>query len=385
MPGHGILSLLAVVVLVGVVGPACAALDGLPRHDVRASIVGAHDRMLVVDRLTLWHPGGAAATFRCTLPTNARLNEVRWRSSRLEPNVEGDSVAVPLPYASQAGAVELEFRYETPLERSVDVLVLGRRGPWMPVIEGGGGRASVRLKIPAGLDVVAAAAPTTRVQARDGSLCVRFPVTGLERASRMLVGPWAVETVPVDGIRLEVGARDRELARRLSEPLERVVRGLSFLGKSGEGPRTASLLVAEAADLGRPAVCGLAVVASQDEYLTPTTDEVLRAGARLLWTSAFSWNDEEADETLLAGLVDYCVTAVEAGRASSSVFRTRLEQVEAKVRTTRPVPRWRRWKGRSVHRRSRYRGGRERPRRQNSSHHGPATPEGRGGSGRQID
>mgnify|MGYP001554070964 CR=1 FL=1 len=318
-----------------------------PRHELKGNIDTASKGLRFVDDVTLWHPGGAEATFHFQLAKELKLRQVRWRDSTLEHTKEGANIVVPLPYMSERGPIKVSILYEGRSESLAGEVVLGRKRAYLPSIEGDRGLVSLRLKVNQGADVLASVAPVTRRQGRDGSLLVRFPEVPLAFSPQIIVSRWPVETIYAAGARIEVLADDVQLAQRASSLIGRIAEGLSFLLPREKSLRSFSFVLVADPEFKKLDAPGLAVVQSADEYLAPTTEEICKAATRLLWSS-LSWAEDEASYVLLEGLTDYTATALLARRTSSPRFQRKLEHVIKTVSTSRPVPRWRRWRGKNV-------------------------------------
>ena len=326
---------------------SAGAQRAYPQHVLKGSVDISRGHSRFVDDITLWHPGGPTATFHFSLAPHLKFRSVRWRDTDLECQRQGNKIVVPLPYNSGPSAMKISVRYEGPCELLGETAVLGQGRSFLPIIEGDQGSLSIRLKVSQGAEVVASVAPITRAQGADGSLLCRFPTMDRQTKMTIVMGNFTVDSIYSAGARIEVVAHDAALAQRAAGLVGRIVQGLAFTVPKDKSKNSFTCLLLPEKSLATLSGKGLAVIQSKDEYLTPTTEEICRGAARLVWSS-LDWTEDEPSQILLSGLVDYSATALLARRSSSPRFTRKLEHVIKTVRTTRPVPKWRRWRGKSV-------------------------------------
>ena len=262
------------------------------------------------------------------------------------------------------------------------MLVLGgERFPYMPDIDGDDGDFTLRLKLSAGLDLLASSAPLTRRAGKEGELLLGFPRLSSSRGLLLLIGDLFVDTWHVKGARVELAAPSRSLVEEYRPQISKIIGALGFLlsreeqskaALSQEGQSKAALSQAEQskAALSKAGVstaervgsqsfllhgdeelsrlcrdsAGLSVIPAVNLFSSPSVAEIARGVSRAMWSS-LPWSEDAASQVLRAGLIDFSATAILAKKSTSRLFRERVAVVSEVLREKRPAPRWRRWRG----------------------------------------
>ena len=325
----------------GVVTGVPSGFSNVRCHRASFTLDPRTGRLTVDDEVEVAHPGGPDAVLAVALPAGAADVAVRWRTTPLA--VEGDQgeVRVGLPYAPGPEATRVRIRYRCVVEGGEGPVVVEDLAAFLPR---GGAPApwSAALRLPPGYDLVGARAPRDRSPRSDGGLVVRIADVPAGETCPVAVGRWVVETRPVAGGVVEVAEADPAVASALAGLLADAVGRLPAAGVGCTG----SLSLAVAPLLRVRRWPGLSLRSSESGRLRAS--EAARACYELLWGSVGTWGGTERDDCTLVGLADYCAAAARVGRRGADGFQRLLEKTGKTLRESRPVPAWRRWRGKSV-------------------------------------